>query len=70
MDGRAELVVDHFLRGLRSIKKKSKDGRARSGEHGQATWWNSTLSPKVNLHHAINFRALCGANLVTQPSEF
>ena len=24
-----------------------------------------TLSSKVNLHHAINFRALCGANLVT-----
>jgi len=27
--------------------------------------WSSTLSSKVNLHHAINFRALFGANLVT-----
>ena len=30
---------------------------------------STTLSSKVNLHHAINFRALCGANLVTQPSK-
>jgi hypothetical protein len=25
----------------------------------------STLSSKVNLHHPINFRSICGANLVT-----
>jgi len=30
----------------------------------------TTLSSKVNLHHAINFRALCGANLVTYPADF
>ena len=29
------------------------------------TRWSTTLSSKVNLPHAINFRALCGANLVT-----
>ena len=28
------------------------------------TRWSSTLSTKVNLPHAIGFRALCGANLV------
>ena len=34
------------------------------------TRWSLTLSSKVNLHHAIIFRALCGANLVTSPSKF
>jgi len=29
------------------------------------TGWSSTLSSNVNLPHAINFRALYGANLVT-----
>ena len=29
------------------------------------TRWSTTLSSKVNLPHAINLRALCGANLVT-----
>jgi len=29
------------------------------------TRWSTTPSSKVNLPHAINFRALCGANLVT-----
>ena len=34
------------------------------------TRWSTTLSPKVNLHYAIHFRALCGTNLVTQhPNE-
>jgi hypothetical protein len=30
-----------------------------------STRWSSTFSSKVNLHHAINFRALRGANFVT-----
>ena len=30
-----------------------------------ATRWTTTLPSKVNLHHAIDFKALCGANLVT-----
>ena len=30
---------------------------------------STTLSSKVNLNHAIIFRALCGAKLVTQPSK-
>ena len=34
------------------------------------TRWTTTLSPKVNLSHAINFRALQGAKLVKQPSKF
>jgi len=29
------------------------------------TRWNTTLSSKVNLPHAINLRANCGASLVT-----
>ena len=35
-----------------------------------STRWSTTLSSKVNLPHAINFRALCGANLVTSRSKF
>ena len=27
--------------------------------------WSTTLSSKVNSPHAINFGALCGANMVT-----
>jgi len=27
--------------------------------------WSTALSSKVNLPHAVNFKALCGANLVT-----
>jgi len=34
------------------------------------TRWTSTLSSKVNLQHAINFRVSCGANLVTYPTKF
>ena len=35
-----------------------------------ATRRSTKLSSKVNLHHAINFRALCGANLITKWSRF
>ena len=35
-----------------------------------ATRSSTTLSSEVNLHHAINFRALCGANVVTYPAKF
>ena len=34
-------------------------------EPGWPARWSSTLSSKVNLHHAIDFGALSGANLVT-----
>ena len=37
---------------------------------GHTTRWSTTLASKVNLPHAINFRALCGANLVTYPADF
>ena len=33
------------------------------------TRWNTALSSKDNLPHPINFRALCGANLVTLRSK-
>ena len=36
---------------------------------GITTRRNSTLSSKVNLPHAINFTAKCGANRVTHPSD-
>ena len=35
-----------------------------------STRWSTTLSSKVNLHYAMNFGALWGANLVTQLSKF
>jgi len=38
--------------------------------NGPFTRWSSIISSKVNSHHAINFRALCVANLVTYPPEF
>ena len=34
------------------------------------TRWSTALSSKVNVHHAIDFRVLCGANLVTLRSKF
>jgi hypothetical protein len=37
--------------------------------HG-TTRWRTTLSSKVDLYHAINFRALCGANLFTSREKF
>jgi len=32
--------------------------------------WSTTLSSKVNLSHVIDLTALCGADLVTQHTEF
>ena len=40
------------------------------GDFPHATRWTTNLSSKVNLHHAIDFRALCGANLVTCPATW
>ena len=37
------------------------------GLTGLSTRWSTTLSSKVNLHHAIDLRSLCGASLVTLP---
>jgi len=34
-----------------------------------ATRWSTPVSSKVNLPHAIDFRALCGANFVTYHSK-
>ena len=34
------------------------------------TRWSTRVSSKVNLHHAFDFRALCGANLVTLRSRY
>ena len=35
-----------------------------------STWWSTARPSKVNLPQAINFRALCGAKLVTLRSKF
>ena len=35
----------------------------------RATRWGTTLSSKVNLPHAIEFTALCGATLVSNSTE-
>jgi hypothetical protein len=35
-----------------------------------STRWSTTLSSTANLPHAIDFRALCGSNLVTFPADF
>ena len=35
-----------------------------------STRWSMTLSSKVTLPHAIDFRALCGENMVTCPGDF
>ena len=32
-------------------------------------WWSSTLSPIINLPSVVYLRALCGADLVTYPSN-
>ena len=37
------------------------------GEVCQVLRWTTALSSKVNLPDAINFRALCGEQLVTLP---
>ena len=41
-----------------------------SRERNMTARWITTLSSKVDLSHAINFRVLCGDNFVTCPSEF
>ena len=43
--------------------------RRRWSEREHATRWSTSRSSKVNLPHAINFRALCGTNLVTYRSS-
>jgi len=39
------------------------------GPGRQSTRWATTVSSRVNLHHTINFGALCGADLVTRWSR-
>jgi len=65
--------VYHSTLGLRVIKKK-KRGRD-SARYEIALYkvdtarWATTLSSKVNLHHTINCRVICGPNLVTRWSR-
>jgi len=37
--------------------------------HVLSTRWSATLSSKVNLHHAIDFSATCGANWSRYPPK-
>jgi len=57
----------HFLE---AVCRHAPNRRQRSflgSAPGPTTRWTTTLSSKVNLPDPINFRALCGANLVTYP---
>ena len=55
-----ELVLDSHL------KMPPTPTPTQNNSHVEiASWWSSALSSKLNLHDAIDFRALCGANLVT-----
>jgi len=49
---------------------RALDPRVDAGFDAEAARWSSTLSSKVKLPHAMNFRALCGATLVTLRSTF
>jgi len=55
------------LGGVRALELARKLGVLRS-DH-LSTRWSTTLSPKVNLPHAIHFRGKCGAILVTFRSK-
>ena len=48
----------------------AQDPRACASAGVVSTRWNTTLSSKVNLHLAIDFKALCGEKLVTCPADF
>jgi hypothetical protein len=74
-DPTAALCLETFgdLRGAHVVNERSTPVPTRSPcapPYGSAAIrWSTTLSPKVNLPHAINLRALCGANLVTLRSN-
>ena len=64
------LVIVMVKRRCSKLRRSEKDGLRWNLVGGDSTRWSTTLSSKVNLPHAINFRALCGAYLVTRPSKF
>ena len=45
-------------------------GRVVSGPNTPTTRRTTTRSSKINLQHALNFRAFCGANFVTYSANF
>jgi hypothetical protein len=45
-------------------------GSGRRVQGRGSTRWSTNVSSKVSLHHAIDFRAVGGANVVTYPPEF
>jgi len=55
------LIVIYY--GARNV---SQTGCVQQHARGHSTRWSTTRSSKVNLHHAINVGASCGANLVTK----
>ena len=52
------------------VRIRTKDPYLNLNSGSLSTRWRTTHSFNVNLHHAINLRALCGANSVTLPSKF
>ena len=61
--------IDTCGRCFIGVAANTSETRARCCHLGAgwrpSTRWTTTLSSKVKLPHAINFRALCGANVVT-----
>ena len=69
---------------IRATRVRQRKGRGTTGyepfrtwkqphwltAHSHTTRWSTARSSRVNLPLAMNFRVLCGANLVTQPSKF
>jgi len=73
------VYLDRFLtRELRNRRERLEgpeegvprlERRAWRGE-SRLTRWSTIISSEVKLSHAINLRALCGANVVTLRSNF
>ena len=67
------LSIDHFGIAMssdysaRALKAQDQIRRIMNEDARVSTSWTSILRLRVNLPHPINFRALCGANLVTLP---
>ena len=61
----------YILRDKSTIQNRPHPCDPKSCEESLvSTRWSTALSSKVNLPHAVNFRAVCGASLTTYPPEF
>ena len=69
--GVSSRISEHILitMDLGEKVKPSRPSVPRGTPVEESTRWGTTLSSKANLHHAIDFRAFCVANLVTCPAD-